>query len=295
MSKVLISGGSGLIGRHLTEKLLSKGYEVAWLSRKSGGINPLPGVAVFQWDYRLGKIPAEACHFAENVIHLSGANISAKRWTKKRKKELWDSRVLASAFLISALKKHRQTCRIISASAIGYYDLMKKQTPCKEGDAPGFSWLSSLVYRWEKEMQKSSFPLCIVRLGVVLSGKGGIIEKLEHAPLLQPLGSGKQILSWIHIEDVCQMLIYLMEHKTLAGIFNAVAPEEVSQRLFFREFASAKKKRYSNWAIPEWILKLLLGKMAEVLLIGKHICSKKIETTGFRFKYPRLKQALKNL
>ena len=297
MARVLISGGSGLIGQYLRQVLISKGYEVAWLSR--GGTvkkNTPYFVPVFTWNYHLKTIDSEAFHFAENVIHLSGANIGTQRWTRRRRKELWESRVLASRFLVNALKKYRQTSHLISASAIGYYDLKEKNSsPCKEGDPPGFGFLPRMVYQWEREVQMSPFPVCLARFGVVLSKQGSILKRLSQVPILQSLGSGKQILPWIHIDDVCHLLIHLLESKNLTGTFNAVAPEKVSQRDFCRKLALVQNKAYIDWSVPSWVLKLFFGKMAEVLLTGKHICSDKIRDTGFKFKYSELEQALRNV
>lgn len=291
MSRILITGGTGLVGTRLTEMLIAKKHEVVILSRNPQNKNE------FKWDVSANYIDEKALIDTDYIIHLAGAGIADKRWTEERKQVIIDSRVKTANLLfdkITALNVHLKG--FISASGVGYYGAITKQITFKETDNVGTDFLGDVCQKWENaahQFSKKDISVTILRTGIVLSKKGGALEKMK-TPIITPLGDGKQFLPWIHIDDLCLIYIKAIEG-TLIGVFNSVAPEHHTSKSFSKEFAKSIKKPYLGIGVPAFILKLVYGEMANILLEGSKISAKKIEKNGYSFRFKTLKKALCNL
>lgn len=298
--KVLISGGSGMIGTELARTLTEKDYEVALLSR-----NPesnTNGYKAYKWDIKSGYIDPDAFENTNYVVHLAGADVAEKRWTEKRKEEIVKSRTASAHVLYKWLKENPHAVEaFISSSGISYYGLDAAPKPLVEESRPGNDFLAEVTKAWEKSADKvGTLDIRVVkfRIGIVLSNKGGALVELAKPVKLgaaAPLGSGDQIMSWIHIQDLCNMLVFALENPRLEGVFNAVAPHPVSNSYFTKETAKILKKPAFLPPVPAVLLKLILGERASIILDGMHVSSQKIEEEGFNFTYPNLIPALKNL
>lgn len=295
---VLITGASGLIGTRLTEVLLQKGCRVSHLGR-----SPHPGlVPCFRWDPEDGYLDEAALDGPDTIVHLAGSGIAEKRWSEARKLEILNSRVKAAALLADALKRRPHTIKtIVAASAIGYYGDVRPEKVLKEEDAPGTDFLSSVVVRWEEETKKLQLPgirLVTIRIGIVLSDKGGALREMM-APIRRgvgaPLGTGKQIMSWIHIDDLCELVTWAVNNSSTTGTFNGVAPHPVTNRVFTYELARVVNRRIWLPAVPAFALRLVLGEMADLVLNGAFVSSAKAVKQGFRFRYETLPDALNGL
>ena len=291
--RVLISGGTGFIGRALQKKLQQAGHNVAILSRSGGDVT---------WDPSKNYIQENAFEKIDAIIHLAGENIGAKRWTASRKIEIIESRVQSTRLLINTLKNSPNNVQtIIFASAIGYYGADSGEEMCTEESKPGNDFLATCTKAWETASNNvpSSIRTVTFRIGLVLDAHEGIFPKIKQ-PILwgigSALGSGKQWQSWIHIEDLCQFFLHGLENNLLKGTYNAVGPEPIQQNAMAHAIAKALKKPYFLPAVPVFVLKILLGEMACLVLGGNRVsCNKFIRETGYQFKFPRLQEALKNL
>jgi len=301
MKNILITGGTGLVGQRLTQLLLAKGYAVRYLSRSAG--TSIDGIQKYKWDLRTQSIDQEAIAWAEGIINLAGANVGEGRWTKKRKKELYDSRIDSVNLLHSCLQEdpnHKHKV-FISASAIGIYGFGTSQQKFTEQSQPADDFLATLTNDWEAAMDKVAslgIRTAKLRVGVVLSNDGGALPKIAKPIKLYAgaaLGSGKQILSWIHIDDLCRLFIAALENESYQGAFNAVAPKPVSNKEFTASVASILKKPLFLPPVPSFMLKLLLGEMASIATQGAYIDCQKVIAQGFEYIYSDHKQAIKNL
>lgn len=306
METVLITGGTGMVGRYLTQLLLQKGYHVNWLSRQQGETT-IHGkrVQIFQWDIDKQTVDGEAVSAADYIIHLAGAGVAEKRWSRKRKKEIVDSRVKSSKLLVKALREVPNTVQtVVSASAIGWYgpDRSDNSQPFTE-DAqayPGF--LGDTCKAWEESIAPVTAlgkRLVRLRIGIVLSGTGGAITEFKKplwAGMMPIFGTGKQVISWIHIYDLCSLFLYALENNEMNGVYNAVAPDPVSNRGLMMSLARSMGK---SWAlpipVPAFMLKILLGEMSIEILKSATVSSRKTEGAGFQFTYPTIEKALENL
>lgn len=295
--RILISGGSGLVGTRLSELLKEKGHEVVHLSR-----NPTKGTyPSFQWDVKKQTIDAEAIKNTDVIIHLAGASVAGKRWNEAWKKEIYDSRIDSTKLLFNAVKEHNPKLKqFISASAIGYYGMDSGSTLMTEDSKKGDGFLADVVEDWEKEVNQFDelkIKHASVRVGIVLSTEGGALVEMAKPIKLgagAPLGSGNQYMSWIHIDDLCQIFIYVLENQ-LEGIYNGVSSKPVTNRELTRQLAKKLKRPLFLPNVPKFALKLIVGEMAAVLTGGNKVSSKKIEESGFKFQYPSLDSALKAL
>ncbi|QHT65875.1 TIGR01777 family protein [Rhodocytophaga rosea] len=300
MSKnVLITGGTGLLGSHLTTLLLQKGYQVSYLSRN---IEPIPHIKTYQWNVEEGTIDTKAIEQTDYIIHLAGAGVADKRWTKSRKQEIMESRTNSAALLFNALKttKH-QVKSVISASAIGYYGFDTGSQWVDENTQPGDDFLAEVVQAWESSVQQiASLGIRVVnlRIGIVLSEKGGALAKITQTIKVgagAPLGTGKQYFSWIHIDDICRIFIHALENGQMQGIYNAVAPQPVTNEELTHQIAEVLDKPLVLPHVPAFALKLALGEMASAVLGGNKVANQKLLTTGYRFEFPELRPALEDL
>lgn len=299
MKKILLTGGSGLIGSYLGNLLKDRGYEVAILSRSKQSSSPFTS---YYWDPSIETIDSEALTNVYALIHLAGANIGEKRWSKKRKQKIFSSRVDSLSFLYKELEKKNTTIPIcIVASAVGYYGFGPANTVFKETDPPASDFLAETCKHLELQSQniaKLGIRTVCLRTGVVLSKQGGAFPKLKQPISLgigSAVGSGKQIIPWIHIHDLCMQYLTVLENPKYQGVYNAVAPETVSNKQFNQLLAQTINKPFWNISVPSLILKIVLGEMADLILKGNAVSSNKIEMEGFKFHYPNLKEALKEL
>jgi uncharacterized protein len=294
MQNILITGGSGLVGKRITQLLEKKGYQVAWLSRSEQS-----GRKSFLWNVENQEIDPQAMEWAEAVIHLAGAGVAEKRWTPERKKLILDSRTQSTQLLYSAIEKsHNRPNTFISASAVGYYGFNTGTALVDENSAAGTDFLAEVVIAWENEVKKiESLQLrtVMLRIGIVLDAEGGALGEMLKPPVAAPLGSGDQWMSWIHIEDLAHMFVFALEKTTLQGIYNAVGPSPATNQQLTKEAASAKGKPYLGIGVPGFALQLVLGEMAAMVLGGNRVSSQKILKAGFEFEFSELRGALKDL
>jgi uncharacterized protein (TIGR01777 family) len=291
MAKILITGGTGWVGKRLTDMLIDKNHEVVILSRNPQNKNE------FKWDISSNYVDEKALINTDYIIHLAGAGIADKRWTNKRKQVIIDSRVKTANLLfdkITALKTDLKG--FISASGVGYYGAITSETIFKETDKVGSDFLGNVCYKWEQaahQFSAKNIPVTILRTGIVLAKKGGALEKMK-TPIITPLGSGKQYIPWIHIDDLCNLYIAAIDDK-LIGIFNAVAPEHHTSSSFSKALAKSIKRPYLGIGVPSFILQILFGEMAVILLKGSRISTKKTEKNKYPFRFSKLQKALSNL
>jgi uncharacterized protein (TIGR01777 family) len=295
MSRILITGASGLVGTRLTQLLLERGHEVSHLGRgkKTGNIKS------FVWDVNAGILSPEALQNVDCVIHLAGAGIADERWSKKRKQEIVESRTKSTALLVSKLNEGNNSVKtLVSASAIGYYGMTLRAEEFTEGSQPGAGFLADVVTAWEREAdQVKNKRLVKIRIGVVLSKNDGALKEIAKPVRLgfgAPLGTGDQYVSWIHLDDLCSIFIKAVEDETLQGAYNATA-DTVTNRGLTKAIASTLHKLLWLPAVPGLALKLFLGEMADLVLFGSNVTSGKIRQAGFSFKYDTLEKALNNL
>ena len=294
MNKVLITGGSGLLGTRITEILLEKGIEVAHLSTRKS--YKRRGVGVFYWDPSMQVMDAKAFNGVTSIIHLAGAGVADKRWTKIRKKEILDSRVESSLLLMNFLnQKDHQVTQFIGASAIGYYG--KQDGILSEDKVAGDDFLASVCKLWEESyiINDKVIKKLIFRIGIVLAKDGGALPEITKTLpfFVGILGNGKQIYSWIHIDDLAEMFIFAIENKHISGVYNAVAPKPVTQANLAIEIAGVR----NTIAItaPKIGLKLALGEMSDVLFLSQNCSANKILERGFAFKFEDMEDAIRDL
>ena len=291
MAKILVTGGTGLVGRRLTALLTEKNHEVRILSRNPKNENE------FKWDYSKGFVDDKAIENIDYIIHLAGAGIADKRWTKERKEVIVNSRVATANLIFDKIKVQNIPLKgFISASGSNYYGAQTTAKVFKESDAVGSDFLGRVCRKWEaaaNQFKELNIPVTILRTGVVLSKTGGALEKMR-TPIISPLGSGNQYMAWIHIDDLCNLYIKAVE-EDFEGVYNTVSPEFHTSRTFSKTLAKAIKKPYLPIAVPGFLLKLVFGELAIILLHGSRLSSDKISKKGFIFKYQELASALKNL
>lgn len=298
MEKILITGGSGLIGKNLSSYLSSQNYEVRLLSRKKD----LNNSSVYFWDLESGYIDEEALAGIDHIIHLAGAGIAEKRWTAKRKNEIIDSRVKSAELLFSeANKMYIKPKTFISASAVGYYGAVTTEKIFTETDDPGNDFQGKVCQQWESSSQKFS-ELGIrnvqLRFGVVLSAKGGALPKMMLPIKLwigSALGTGNQFVPWVHIDDVVRIIEKAILDEDMSGPYNLVAPEYKTNKELVEAIAWKMGKPLFMPNVPRFLLKIILGEMSQLVLEGSRISSKKILGSAYTFSYPILDKALSDL
>ena len=307
MASILLTGGTGMIGTQLQKFLAGKGYNVIVLIRdeiKDNAINN--NITYAKWDVEKGEIDTKAIASADYVIHLAGANVAEKRWTKKRKQEIVESRTKSAALLLKAMKEVTNNIKaIISASAIGWYGPdthTSRQSGFTEDYPASNDFLGNTCKLWEAGIQPVEAlnkRLVITRFGIVLSKNGGALAEFKKplkAGIAAILGSGKQIISWIHIDDLCRLLLYAIEHENTRGIYNAVANEPVSNKALTLTLAEKMRGRfYIPVHVPQFALKLAMGELSIEILKSATVNNDKIHQAGFTFLYPSIKAALENL
>jgi uncharacterized protein (TIGR01777 family) len=294
---VLITGASGMIAQKLSKKIENE-YTVRFLTRKKRHENE------FEWDIKNGTMDKSALENVSHIIHLAGANISEKRWTKERKRELISSRVDSARLLLKTVKKKKiQLKSFISASGINYYGTVTTEKVYTEKDPPGNDFLSEVVVLWERSAddfkeQNLAERVVKIRTAVVLSKDDGALKKM--VPTIKygigsALGNGKQYMPWIHIDDICSIYLTALKNSDMDGAYNAVSPQHTTNENLTEKIAEVLKKPLFMPNVPAFVLKLMFGELADALLEGSRASSQKIQDTGFQFKFPDLKGALENL
>ena len=308
MATILITGGTGLIGTALTQFLTGKQHDVIILTRHlPRGRGASGNVTYAAWDPAQQTIDTEAIQKADYIINLAGAGVADKRWTKKRKEEMVSSRVQSGQLLSNTLQEIPNKVKaVISISGIGWYGDDDKRVPnqsfFKEQDPADTGYLGATCVQWENAVQPVTAlgkRLVVFRCGVALSSKGGAyteFAKPVRFGLATILGSGRQVISWIHIDDVCRLFLYAIENEKMQGVYNAVAPEPVSNKTFM--LALAKKIKGSFFIplyVPSFLLKIVLGELSVEVLKSATVSCEKISAAGFQFLYPSLEVALNDL
>lgn len=294
---VLITGAGGMIAQELSKKI-EKDYSVRFLTRKRQKNNE------FEWDIKKGTVDDAAFDQVDHIIHLAGANISEKRWTDERKKELISSRVDSAQLILDTLKKKNINLKsFISASGINFYGTHTTEKIYTENDQPGNDFLSEVVILWEKAADKFSKEnlaerVVKIRTAVVLSEKDGALKKM--VPPIRyfigsPLGSGRQYMPWIHIKDICSVYEFALKNPNVNGAYNATSPQHTTNENLTIEIAKALNKPLLMPHVPGFMLKLLFGELATALLEGSRASSQKLQDAGFQFEFHDLKEALTDL
>ncbi|AZA76806.1 TIGR01777 family protein [Chryseobacterium sp. G0186] len=294
---VLITGASGLIAKELAKKI-GNDYHLRFLTRKKKQDNE------YEWDLEKKTIDESALENVSHIIHLAGANISEKRWTEERKKELIASRIDSAGLLLNTLKKKNITLKsFISASGINYYGTETTEKIYTENDPAGSDFLSEVVVLWEKAAddfmeQHMAERVVKIRTAVVLSEKDGALKKM--LPPIKyyigsPLGNGKQYMPWIHIEDICSIYELALKNSDMNGAYNAVSPQHTTNADLTKKIAEVLKKPLFLPNVPGFVLRLMFGELATAILEGSRASSQKIQDAGFQFRFPDLKEALKDL
>ena len=306
MATVLITGGTGLIGKALSPMLLRKGYEVIILTRNPAkASNNQQGVSYAQWNVETGEIDIAALAKADYIIHLAGAGVAEKRWTDKRKTEIIESRTKSGALLVKALiESENHVKAVISSSAIGWYGSDNEASLKKgftEDQKSSDDFLGKTCKLWEaaiKPIEALGKRLVTLRTGIVLSNDGGALAEFKKPlkfGIASILGSGNQITSWIHIDDICRMYLYAIENN-ISGIYNAVAPHPVTNKQLTLALAKATKgNAFVSMHVPAFVLKIMLGEMSVEILKSANVSVAKFQQTGFQFTYPTIDAALKEL
>lgn len=293
MKKVLISGGTGLVGEALQNHLKSAGNSVHVLTRT-------PSVkGQFFWNPETKEMDIAAFEGVDSLVHLAGAGIADKPWTPARKQIIIDSRTKSSATLLQAILKHKIPIKnFVSASAIGFYGSRTDGHKHVENEPAASDFLGYSVKKWEQStsaFRNEGIRTVQLRIGVVLAKNGGALQKMTKVPILSPLGSGKQYIPFIHIDDLCKMFLFAIENKELNSVYNAVATEQINNKRFTQILAKKVKKIYLGLPVPAFVLKLVLGEMACIVLDGNAIRNDKILETGFSFQFDDAESALENI
>lgn len=297
--RVLLTGGTGFVGKHLTQMLLDKGYTVNVLTRTPK--KNTEGISYYTWDVSTGCIEEKAIMDADYIIHLAGESIGDKRWTVARKKEILDSRVQSAGLLASVLQSNNKKVKaFISASGVGVYGALNGEGICTEESPVAHDFLSKVCQEWEKAADAVAalgIRTVKIRTGLVLGKNEGFLQKM--VPIFRygfgsVLGSGNQFMPWIHIHDLCAIYLEALENEEMFGAYNAAIEDSTTNALFSKSLANIYG--YSVWLprIPAFVLQLALGEMSVLVLTGRRISNDKLLNLGFRFQFKNLDFALRD-
>lgn len=300
MLNVVITGGTGLVGKRLAQLLISQNYNVTVLTRsktlKSNSIT------YSYWDVENKLIDIDVITKADYIIHLAGEGIANKRWTKKQQIKILESRVKPLEFIYEILSTyHHQLKSLISASGVGYYGARTLPQIFSEEDKPYPDFLGDTCEKWEYVVFKFNdlnIRTVVLRTGLVLSKDGGVLAKMI-TPFKYNfgacLGLGKQYLPWIHVDDLCNMYLFAIQNNSIKGIYNACVADDTTNAIFTYKLAKQLKSRILFPNVPAFLFKLFLGKMSGIILEGSRVSNAKIKQEGFKFNYEELDEALLNL
>lgn len=300
--KVIVTGASGLIGSLLCKELINRGDAITIFTKSPDMTRiKIPGAVDYvDWNYRKPKDWQSIIDGKSAIIHLAGANISGKRWTKKHKKEIFDSRIISTQNLIKAIENStlKPECLIIS-SAVGYYGNAGDEI-LTETSPSGTDFLAEVCRDWEKESEivdSLGIRRVNVRTGIVLSTEGGALKKMVLPFKLfigGSLGNGKQWFPWIHIDDIIRIYIDALDNISIKGPINASAPGIVSMKEFSKILGNTIN-RPSIFSVPKIILRLVIGKVTESILASQRVVPKALLDSGFKFKFENIQEALRDL
>jgi uncharacterized protein len=296
---VLISGGSGFIGKKLTQLLINNGFSVSILSRnyKQNSSN----ISYYKWDIDNQYIDEEAVLKADFIIHLAGENIAGSRWTTQRKKEIINSRVISTSLIYYVLKRNnKKVAAFISASGIGIYGAINGDAICTEETTPENDFLGMTCQKWEAAadaIESLGIRTVKIRTGLVLGKGDGFLKKLTPVfkyKLGSVLGSGKQYMPWIHIDDLCKIYLKSLNDSNMKGAYNAAVDDDTNNASFSKTLA--KIYGYSIFLpnVPAFLINLVMGEMSKIILTGRRVSSAKIIKLGFHFQYTNLELALRD-
>lgn len=297
MKKILLAGSTGFIGKHLIPYLTENGYELSILTRRK--LEDTPNVKYFQWDVEKGFIDDKAFEDVIAIINLTGANIGAKRWTEKRKKEIVNSRVDCINLLYHYVSQNRYPIKsFISASAIGYYGAVTTNKIFTEESKSGNEFLATVCQKWEnaaRQFENVGCRVVVLRQGVVLGKDGGIYQKmmsLARKGINPAVGSGKQYLPWIDVRDLVRLYAFVLENEKIKGVFNVVSSEQITMNEFAQKLSESIGKKSILPNAPSFLVKLALGEMSSMVLEGSRVSNQKIKEAGFTFLYDNLEKSL---
>lgn len=293
---VLITGASGYISGHLQQKLKTKGYKVRTLTTNMLNSNVED---CFYWNPENQDINRKAFDSVDYIIHLAGTNIGSGRWTKKRKKLILDSRVNSTKFLFNRVQLYKIPLKaFISASATGYYGTVTSDAIFDEEAPAAHDFLGNVCFQWESEadrFKELGIRTLKIRTGLVLSNDAPAMKKMLIPIKLcmgSSLGSGKQYVPWIHLDDLCEIYLRAIEDKTFTGAYNAVAPQHTTNKELMKTLSKKLKKPFWLPSVPAFLLKIIFGEMANLLLKGSRVEPKKLMEAGFEYRFPEVKQIL---
>lgn len=307
MPVVLITGGTGLIGKNLTRHLTGKGYEVIIVSRNPPRSSDNPMIRYAAWNLDEQRIDPAAIATADHIINLAGAGVMEKKWTHTYRKTIVESRVKSNELIIKALQENSNKVKtVISSSAIGWYGEDAATLPHAHGfietDPAAQGFLGDTCRLWEESVDAAGAlhkRVLKLRTGIVLSNDGGAFDEFKKPlrfGIAAILGSGKQVISWIHMDDLCRMYLYVIEHEQLVGIYNANAPLPVSNKKLILQTAQRTRGQfYVPVHVPKFLLKWVLGQRSIEILKSTTVSCEKIKQAGFTFLYPSIDAALKDL
>ncbi len=304
MRTILITGGTGLVGKALTEQLIEKNYQVIILTRTIKNVATQKNISYALWNVKEQKIDASALKKADAIIHLAGAGVMDKKWTPAYKQEIRDSRIKSSDLILKTLKTIEHKVQVIvSASAIGWYGEDKTEGHFfSENENADPAFLGEVCKEWEESIEPATdmgIRVVKLRTGIVLSNKGGAYPEFKSSlkfGVASILGSGKQMISWIHIDDLCRQYIFALEHDTLTGSYNAVAPKPVNNKTMTLAIAKKIKGTFFIPAhVPQFVLTIMLGDRSVEILKSATVGAEKIKNAGFTFLYPSVEGAIEEL
>ena len=298
--RILITGATGLIGSKLSEMCRERGIKVNYLTTSKSKIEKEEDYQGFYWDPKEDTIEEGCLESVHTIVHLAGASI-AEPWSESYKRTIIKSRTETAALLFKTLKnKDHQVENFISASAIGVYPSSLEKLYFEDDKVKADNFVGEVVRKWEAaadQFESLGLDVAKIRVGLVLAKNGGMLEKIKKPISLNmgaALGSGKQWQSWIHIKDLAGIFLFAIENE-LTGVFNAVAPNPVTNTELTKELASQMGKSIWLPNVPKFALKGLLGEMSEIVLSSQLVSSKKIEESGYNFEYTNLSRALGDL
>jgi len=300
--RIIITGGTGLIGRPLSAALIAQGHEVTVLSRDPIEAEPMPeGVFLHRWDGKTAEGWGHLVDGADGIINLAGAGMGDRRWSKKRKALIRDSRLNAGMAVMEATREATIKPKVlIQGSAMGYYGGDNGGTISVEASESGDDFMAKVCFDWEISTAPASHMGVrrpVIRTGIVLSNDGGAFTRLKLPFKFYvggKLGDGSQWFSWIHMQDQIRAMIFLLENDAADGPFNLVAPNPVTNQELSNALGDAMG-RPSAIPAPSFALKIALGEMSDMVLKGPRVLPKKLEDMGFEFQYPTIEEALDEL
>jgi uncharacterized protein len=293
-----ITGGTGFVGRHVAELLKKSGAQVVIFTRNPEHHRPEPQTTFAYWCPEENKCDLAALQSVDAMVHLAGAGIADKRWTSKRKKEIVESRVQGTEFLVRKLKEYAPNCKaFIAASAIGFYGPDRGGGPFKEDAPPYNDFLGRTCAQWERAIHEADPILrtVVLRFSIVLGEDGGAYPQLAkplNFGMMPILGDGKQVVSWIHVHDLARLIHLAIDSNTMAGTYNAVSPNPVAHKVLMQTIARQKGGVKIPAPVPAFVLKALLGEMSIEVLKSCTVSGAKLQDTGFSLMYPDIDKAV---